>query len=781
MPAVLGRTVLMVWLVLAVVATAAHAGDRIALVIGNSAYQHTAPLKNPAHDAADMAAALRKLGFDVVEAENLDGEHFADMVSQFTRKLRGAKVGLFYYAGHAMQYENTNYLMPVDATLKNAFQLKREMIAVSDILEVMESTVPLDLVFLDACRDNPLADELTRTLTAQGRAVSQTRGLARISTRGRNTLIAFAAGPGHEARDGQGRNSPFTGALLSHMSTPGLEVETMLKRVTQDVLKETNNFQEPERLSRLTDEFYFKPEKPKPAVQQPAVQQPSVIQQNSPFTPDALHWSLVKDTINPDLLREFIQRYPHSPFRADAESRLKALESKAEPAKPTVNSEAAARFLDRLLPQGTSKLYALTLPQNMRLKVADGLKRGGYLADPADDYVKNGTDQFALRFAVLKFQQAEGIAQTGYLSRDEVIRLLSRDSDIQKLAASQSPPQPDTKTSTEKPHNEPSKRSEDPAEAFAKLSLSSIERLRIARTLEMMGLTKNGFPEKFVERGEADTVFVDAIKAFQRGRGFSVTGYPDADQVRYLVSLGDKKSRWETQKQARSSDESLKLGNLTRAQVISRVKLALGATDTSGDQWRTALKRWQADNGFEQNGLLKREIFARLLDVAVDIPAPNWSTDASFSDWGFWQNPNDKERRCYIFTFAKSMIGRYADAEMPDMTMSRVPSWPDGHMSATYVKSRWFDPAHPVSITVDGTSYQTTTREGYYWPRITGNNEYSDEIMKALAKTTNEVTVVGTSPWGGKLRMTFSASGFTSAFKHLDSHCAHNTLTVWLR
>ncbi len=776
----LRRVVLMVMLALAVVATAAHAGDRIALVIGNSDYRGTAPLKNPAHDAADMAAALRKLGFDVVEAENLDGEHFADTVSQFTRRLQGAKVGLFYYAGHAMQYENTNYLMPIDATLKNAFQLKREMIAVSDIVDVMESTVPMDLVFLDSCRDNPLADELTRTLAAQGRAVSQTRGLARISTHGRNTLIAFAAGPGHEASDGQGRNSPFTGALLRHIATPGLEIETMLKRVSQDVLKETNNAQEPERLSRLTEEFYFQAAKAEPPAQKPQAQ-PSIIQQTSPFTPDALHWSLVKDTINPDLLREFIQRYPQSPFRADAENRLKALESKAEPAKPAGDSEAAARFLDRLLPQGTSERYANTLPQNMRRKVADGLKRDGYLADPVEDYVNNGTDQFALRFAVLKFQQAEGVAQTGYLTRDEVIRLLSRDSDIQQLAATQNPSQPDTEKPADNRQSEPPKRAEDPAEAFAKLSLSSIERLRVARTLEVMGLTKDGFPEKFVEQGEADDVFVNAIKAFQRGRGFAVTGYPDADQVRYLVSLGDKKSSWETRKEAQSSDENLKLGELTREQVISRVKLALGVQDNGGDQWRAALKRWQAANGLEQNGLLSREVFARLLDVAVVIPSPNWSTDASYSDWGFWQNPEDKERRCYIFTFATSMIGRFADSEMPDITMSRVPDWPDGHMSATYVKTRWFDTSRPVKIIIDGTSFEMTTREGYYWPRITGNNEYSDEIMKALAKTTNEVSVVGTSTWGGQLRMTFSATGFTAVFNHLDSHCARNTLTVWLR
>ncbi len=761
--------------------SAGYASDRVALVIGNSKYQFTAALRNPDNDAAAMASALRNLNFDVVEAEDLTGEQFADVVSKFSQKLIGAKVALFYYAGHAMQYEQTNYLMPVDATLKNAFQLKREMIAMSDIVDAMEANAPLNLVFLDACRDNPLADQLTKTLVAQGRAVEQTRGLARISTRGRNTLVAFAAGPGHEAHDGTGDHSPFTESLLRHIATPDVEIETMLKRVTQDVLKETDNQQEPERLSRLTDEFYFKKSQKVASVDQ-TTQQQSVIPQNLPFTPDALQWSLVKDTINGSLLRAFIERYPHSPFRADAENRLREIESKDKPQKSNGNTEAAAAFLDNLLPRGTSARYSLTLPQNMRQKVAEGLTREGYLTDPADDYVKNGTDQFALRFAVLKYQQAQGLSQTGYLTRDGVISLLAHDAEIQQLAATQKLLQPDANKSTDSQRDNTVQPVEDPAAAFKKLSLSRIERLRIARTLEMMGLTNDGFPANFVQQGDADSTFTKAIEAFQRGRGFTVTGYPNSDQVRYLVSLGDKKSTWETQQETTSTEQNLKLGDLTMAQAIARVKLALALPSSAGDaEWRGALKRWQASNGFEANGLISRAVFVRLLDIPVDIPSPNWTTDAQISDWGYWQNPEDNDKRCYIFTFAKSMIGRYADTELPDMTMSRVPNWPDGQMSATYVKTRWFDTTKPVSIIIDGTTYQLTTREGYYWPRVTGNNQYSNEIMKALAKTVNEVTVVGTSPWGGDIRMAFSATGFTGIFNRLDSSCGRNTLVAWMR
>ncbi len=762
--------------------SAGYASDRVALVIGNSKYQHTAMLRNPDSDAAAMAAALRNLNFDVIEAEDLTGGQFADVVSKFSQKLIGSKVALFYYAGHAMQYEQTNYLMPVDATLKNSFQLKREMIAMSDILDAMEANSPMNLVFLDACRDNPLADELTKTLASQGRAVEQTRGLARISTRGRNTLVAFAAGPGHEARDGTGDHSPFTASLLRHIATPNVEIETMLKRVTQDVLKATDNQQEPERLSRLTDDFYFNKSKQVDLTAQNQ-RQPSVLSPNSPFTPDALQWSLVKDTINASLLRAFIARYPQSLFQADAENRLRELETRQQPQTPVGNTETAAEFLDKLLPHNTSQRYSLTLPQNMRQKVAEGLKRLGYLSDTVEDYVKTGADQFALRFAVLKYQQAEGLSQTGYLTRDGTIALLSHDPEIQQLAATQKLLEPDTSNSANNTQRDNTvTQAEDPAQAFKKLSLSRIERLRIARTLELMGLTTEGFPVNFVQQGEADSVFTKEIATFQRGRGFTVTGYPSSDQVRYLVSLGDKKSSWETQQETANTEQNLKLGDLTMAQAISRVKLALSLPASASDsEWRAALKRWQANNGFEANGLLSRDVFVRLLDIPVDIPSPNWTTDAKTNDWGYWQNPKDSDKRCYIFTFAKSMTGRYADMEMPDMTMSRVPSWPDGQMSATYVKTRWFDTSKPASIIIDGTTYQLSTREGYYWPRVTGNNQYSNEIMKALAKTVNEVTIIGTSPWGGEMRMVFSASGFTSIFNRLDSACGRNTLVAWMR
>jgi len=236
-----------------------HAAKRVALVIGNSAYEHTSQLANPKNDASDMAVALKRLGFDVTTGLDLTKEKFFEAVYAFSDKLFDADVALFFYAGLGVQYQNVNYLIPVDAALRDEFHLKRETIALGDIIELMEGRVPLNLVFLDASRNNPLADSLKRSLRSKGRAAFVGRGLARIEGGGKDTLITFAATPGAIAADGAGRNSPFTAALLKHMVTPGVEIEVMMKRVIYDVRRATSSQQEPERLSQLATEFYFKP------------------------------------------------------------------------------------------------------------------------------------------------------------------------------------------------------------------------------------------------------------------------------------------------------------------------------------------------------------------------------------------------------------------------------------------------------------------------------------------------------------------------------------------
>jgi formylglycine-generating enzyme required for sulfatase activity len=243
----------------ALVAADAHAERRVALVVGNARYENAATLRNPRNDAGDMAELLKKLGFDVLLGLDLNEQDFAGKIEQFAQMLDDADVGLFFYAGHGLQVNERNYLVSTNARLGNPFLVASETIDLESIVRLMESKTPVNLVFLDACRNNPLRERLERSLGAMKRSVVLGRGLARIDVTSRDTLIAFSAAPGQEAADGNSRNSPFTASLLRHISQPGLEVSVMLKEVTADVRRETRNSQRPQQLSDMSRTFYFVP------------------------------------------------------------------------------------------------------------------------------------------------------------------------------------------------------------------------------------------------------------------------------------------------------------------------------------------------------------------------------------------------------------------------------------------------------------------------------------------------------------------------------------------
>lgn len=237
-------------------ATDGERGPRVALVIGNGAYTNVAQLPNPPNDARDIASALRDLGFKVIEGYNLDSTRMRSKIEEFSAAMPGAGVTLLYYAGHGIQVAGKNYLIPVDAKLEHPSALGLEAIEVGTVISDMESEKRINLVFLDACRDNPLSRSLASSMGTRSLTVGQ--GLASVNA-GIGTLITFATSPDTTALDGSGRNSPFTTALLNHIRTPGLEVRTMLTRVRADVIKATNERQVPWDHSSLTGEFYFKP------------------------------------------------------------------------------------------------------------------------------------------------------------------------------------------------------------------------------------------------------------------------------------------------------------------------------------------------------------------------------------------------------------------------------------------------------------------------------------------------------------------------------------------
>src|SRR5258708_14492397 len=212
-----------------VTASAAHADRRGVLVGGNSSHSNAAGLRNPRKDACDMAETLKKLGFEVELGLDLDQQNFAVTIEKFARALDGADVGLFFYAGHGLQLNDKNYLVSINAKLENEFLMSSETIDLTSIVRLMESKASVNLVFLDACRNNPLAENLRRGLEVTKRSANLGRGLARIEPTSRDTLIAFAAAPGQGAADGNDRNSPFTASLLTNLPRPAREGEVMLK------------------------------------------------------------------------------------------------------------------------------------------------------------------------------------------------------------------------------------------------------------------------------------------------------------------------------------------------------------------------------------------------------------------------------------------------------------------------------------------------------------------------------------------------------------------------
>ena len=227
---------------------------RVALVIGNSAYEHAVPLENPKNDADALAAVLERLDFEVVKGIDLKRSEFEKTVRNFSRTVRGAEVALLFYAGHGLQVNGLNYLAPIDARLTDEADLDFETVQLATILKQMEREAKTNLIFLDACRDNPLAKNLARSMGT--RSVSVGRGLARVNS-GIGTLIAFATEPGNVALDGEGANSPFTTALLSHIETPGLDIAQLMRRVRRDVMTLTAERQVPWNNSSLTGDFYF--------------------------------------------------------------------------------------------------------------------------------------------------------------------------------------------------------------------------------------------------------------------------------------------------------------------------------------------------------------------------------------------------------------------------------------------------------------------------------------------------------------------------------------------
>ncbi len=322
------------WTIDAAICPARSIGSsRLALVIGNATYLHTTPLANPRNDAVDIAAALERLGFTVTTGLDLDKAGMDETIRRFADALGGATTGVLFYAGHGLQVDGQNYLVPVDARLETAASLDFELVRLDLIQRTMERQVPTNILFLDACRDNPLTRNLARSLGTRSSAIG--RGLAATES-GVGTLISYSTQPGNVARDGSGRNSPFAKALVEQLLIGRDDLSDMLIQVRRNVMQETSNRQVPWEHSALTDKFRFT----SPAEAAEPVRNELSYEKQI----ELALWAAVKDSPDPNVLRSYLDRYPDGTFAPAARAIVAGLTVKSGIAPPTSGPPADARM-----------------------------------------------------------------------------------------------------------------------------------------------------------------------------------------------------------------------------------------------------------------------------------------------------------------------------------------------------------------------------------------------------------------------------------------------------
>jgi hypothetical protein len=370
----------------------AFAEKRVALVMGNSAYQNVIRLANPTNDSEAMSAILKKAGFDVVELKrDLNVSEMRRALRDFSDTVRDADVAIVYFAGHGIEINGNNYLIPVDAVLERDIDAFDEAIPLDRILTVIEPAKQLRLVILDACRDNPFNKTMKRMIGS--RAIG--RGLAKVEPESPNTLIAFAAKAGSTASDGDSKNSPFTAALVKFLPRPGLDLRKAFGYARDDVLKATNNKQEPFIYGSLGgDDVALVPAADKTTADATKTLDDARL--------ELAFWESIKNDKNPQLFQAYLNRYPKGVFADIATINLQQQKTAAlNSAKVEQPSDKVELSDPALLHEVREQLYELNF-------------------DPGPF---DGPMSAAAHQAVREFEQANKLASTGEVTQGLLRRL----------------------------------------------------------------------------------------------------------------------------------------------------------------------------------------------------------------------------------------------------------------------------------------------------------------------------------------------------------------------
>ncbi len=303
---------------------------RTALVIGNGAYTNVPPLKNPPNDARDIAATLTTLGFSVTSGINVNQRDMKRLIREFGMRLKGGGAGLFYYAGHGVQSNGRNYLIPIDAAIQSEPEVEDFGVDVNLVLNFMdEAQNGLNIVILDACRDNPFSRSFRSSSNGLGQVDAPT-----------GTLIAYATAPGRVASDGTGRNGLYTSELLKQMPVPGLGITEVFMHVRAEVMKQTENKQVPWEASSLVGSFYFTPAVA--SVGNPiATSSPIAAPGINPEAIELSYWDSIKNSDDPEDFKGYVEKYPNGHFVALANNKMHQLETNSKAIRANSDSNAA--------------------------------------------------------------------------------------------------------------------------------------------------------------------------------------------------------------------------------------------------------------------------------------------------------------------------------------------------------------------------------------------------------------------------------------------------------
>ena len=414
----------------------AAAEKKVALVIGNSDYRHAPALPNPTRDAKAMTQMLEGIGFTVISGTDLDRQGMADKIRQFSSQAEDADTVLYFYAGHGIQLDGQNYLIPVDANLSNEMDVKLSTLDIDLMLQQTPVTARVKLVLLDACRNNPFKEQIARSL-GKTRSAAVGNGLAEMKpTFG--TMIAYSTGPGEVALDGETANSPFTVALLKYLPEPGLEIGQAMTRVRAAVYQSTGNQQLPWENKNLTSDYYL--------VAAPAADTPEIVAAIDPQQESAagtkqppswtedngqiVLWQAVKDSTDPVELRAYLDKYGNSGIFAEtAKKRIAALEAKdAEPPQAVLKQDPMQD--DGFKPDPAISTAEASVITEKSLKLGKTDKKILLIKLSALGFgtrsVGNEFDELT-RIAIAKWQTSRGYPVTGYFNRFQYDALINAD------------------------------------------------------------------------------------------------------------------------------------------------------------------------------------------------------------------------------------------------------------------------------------------------------------------------------------------------------------------